>query len=67
MDDEATIKRLQDKYTSVVKIGSKWNTYLQIDHQGFCVVEQTTKKRAQWYAKMLAIALARVESKAPHQ
>jgi hypothetical protein len=62
MDDEATIKRLQDKYTSVVKIGDKWNTYLQIDHKGFCVVEQTTKKRAQWFARMVAIALARVES-----
>ena len=62
MADKATIERLQDKYTSVVKIGDKWNTYLQIDHQGFCVVEQTTKKRAQWFARMLAIALARVES-----
>ena len=41
-------------------LGDKWNTYLQIDHQGFCVVEQTCRQRAQWFGKMLAIALERM-------
>jgi len=54
------VARMKKKYVLVRKIGDKWNTYLQIDHQGFCVVQQTTKKRAEWYGKMLAIALARV-------
>jgi hypothetical protein len=40
--------------------GNKWNTYLQIDHQGFTVVEQTTKKQAEFFGEMLAIALSRV-------
>ena len=34
-------------------------TYLEIDNQGFAVVEQTTKKRAEWYAKMVGIALSK--------
>jgi hypothetical protein len=54
------IRRLRKKYVSTKKIGDKWNTYLQIDHQGFCIIAQTTKERALWYGKMLAIALARV-------
>lgn len=56
----AVIRRLRKKYVTTKKIGDKWNTYLQIDHQGFCIVAQTTKKRAEWYGKMLAVALARV-------
>jgi hypothetical protein len=55
-----TLKRVKKRYVRVVKIGDKWNTYLQIDHQGFCVVEQTTKRRAKWFADMLAIALQRL-------
>lgn len=55
-----TIQQLRKKYTRVVKIADKWNTYLQIDHQGFCVVQQTTEKRAKWYAMQLAIALYRM-------
>ena len=57
---KAAIRRLRKRYVSVKKIGDKWNTYLQIDHQGFCVVEQTTKRRADWYGNMLALALSRV-------
>ena len=60
--ESAIVKRLRKKYVRTVKIGDKWNTYLQIDHQGFCVVEQTTKKRADFYGKMLAIALSRVSA-----
>jgi hypothetical protein len=54
------IKTLKKKYVITTKIGHKWNTYLQIDHQGFCVVEQTTKKRANWFGDMLASALSRI-------
>jgi IS1 family transposase len=56
------IRRLRKKYVRTVKMGDKWNTYLQIDHQGFCVVQQTTKKRAEFFGKMLAIALSRVSA-----
>ena len=56
------VSRLRRRYTRVVKMGDKWNTYLQIDHQGFCVVEQTTRERAQWFGKMLAVALDRMLS-----
>lgn len=54
------VSRLRRRYTRVVKMGDKWNTYLQIDHQGFCVVEQTCRHRAQWFGKMLAVALERM-------
>ena len=58
--DKKLVARMKAKYVRVKKMGDKWNTYLQIDHQGFCVVEQTTKKRAEFFGKMLSIALARV-------
>lgn len=29
------VSRLRRRYTRVVKIGDQWNTYLQIDNQGF--------------------------------
>lgn len=61
-DEKRIIARMKKKYVRVKKIGDKWNTYLQIDHQGFTVVEQTTKKRAEFFAKMLAIALTRVSA-----
>ena len=54
------VSRLRRRYVRTVKIGDKWNTYLQIDHQGFCVVEQTSRQRAQWFGKMLAVALERM-------
>ena len=54
------VSRLRRKYTRTVKIGEQWNTYLKIDHQGFCVVEQTCHHRAKWFGKQLAIALARM-------
>lgn len=53
-------KQILKKYVRVVKIEDKWNTYLQIDHQGFSVVEETTLKRARWFGKQLAIALERL-------
>jgi hypothetical protein len=57
---QRSVGRIRRRYTRVVKIGDKWNTYLQIDHQGFCVVEQTCRHRAQWFGKMLAVALERM-------
>jgi cysteinyl-tRNA synthetase len=60
--DKKLIRRMKEKYVRVKKMGDKWNTYLQVDHQGFSVVEQTTKKRAEFFGKMLAIALARVNA-----
>jgi len=48
------------KNVRVVKMAEKWNTYLMIDHQSFSVCEQTTKKRAQWFGKMLAVSLQRL-------
>jgi hypothetical protein len=60
--DKKLAARMKEKYVQVKKIGDKWNTYLQIDHQGFSVVEQTTKKRAEFFGKMLAIALSRVNA-----
>ena len=56
----ADVRTMRKKYIRVVKIGEAWNTYLQIDHQGFCVVEQTTRQRANWFSKMLAVALVRL-------
>ena len=55
-----TVNEVKEKYVRVVKINGKWNAYLQIDQQGFCVCEQTTKKRANWYADMLTAALQRL-------
>ena len=61
-EEKRLVARMKKKYVRVRKMGDKWNTYLQIDHQGFIVVEQTTKERAGFYAKMLAIALTRVNA-----
>lgn len=52
--------RLRRRYTRILKVGSRWNTYLKIDDQSFYVVEQTSRARARWFADMLAIALERL-------
>ncbi len=57
------VNQIQKCYTRVVKIGTKWNTYLQVDHQNFCIVEQAGHRRALWYRKMLVQALERLENK----
>lgn len=59
-EDFMNASAIQAKYTKVVKIAGKWNCYLQIDQQGFCVADNRTKKEAVWYAKMLGIALERL-------
>ena len=55
-----TTKEIRKRYTRVVKVGGEWVAFLQIDHQGFAVCELTSRRRARWYADMLAIALERM-------
>lgn len=56
-----TISNIQKLYTRVIKMGGTWDTYLQIDHQGFRLAHQVkNKKDAQWLARMMAIALKRM-------
>ncbi len=55
-----TVQEIQNKYTRIVKQDSKNLAYLQIGHQGFCVCPGTTKVRAKWFCKMLAVALSRL-------
>lgn len=55
-----TESRLLRRYVVTRKFGAEWSTYLQIDHQGFCVVENRSRADALWYGRMLAIALARM-------
>ena len=43
-----------------VRFVDGYTVYLQIDHQGFAAVEDTTKKRADWYRDQIAIALERL-------
>ena len=51
---------IEKTYIRIEKIDGKWSCVLQIDQQGFFVVEKSTKKRAAWYGKMLSIALERM-------
>jgi hypothetical protein len=55
-----TPKDFEKKYARYLKIGGKWAVYLQIDHQGFMVTDERTKKEAKWYARQLGIALHRM-------
>ena len=55
-----TINSIRKRYIRTFKVGDGWTTYLQIDHQSFCVVDDTTRERARWFGKMLAIALERM-------
>lgn len=48
------------KYTRIAKMGDKWNAYLVVGVQSFCVVEQVSKTKAGWYAKMLAFAIENI-------
>jgi hypothetical protein len=60
--EDPAVRRIRKRYVRTVKIGHAWDTYLQIDHQGFCVVDRTTRERARWFGRMLAVALARMLS-----
>lgn len=57
---DSAAQRLRERYVRVVKIGDKWNAYLTIGVQFFSVVEQTSRERAQWFGRMLGIALGRL-------
>ena len=58
-----TISEVKRKYTKLEKMTDGWCLYLQIDHQGFLIIEATSKKQANWWAEMLAIALKRLIEK----
>ena len=51
------IGRIRKKYTRVAKIFNRWSAFMEIDGQGFCIVEDTTYERAKWFCRMAAIAL----------
>ena len=51
---------IRQRYTRVVKINERWNCYLKIDYQEFCVVEKTTYRNAHRFGKMLSQALERM-------
>lgn len=50
-------KRIAKDYVRVVQIADAWNTYVNIEFQSFCIVEQTTKERAIYFGEMMASAL----------
>ena len=52
-----TYNEICRRYTRIVKTNGKWNCYLKIDFQEFCVVEKTTYRRAKRYKEMLSVAL----------
>ena len=53
-------KELEKKYTRASMIDGKWSVFMQIDHQSFTVVYDTTKARSNWHRNMLSIALDRL-------
>lgn len=55
-----TLTQVRRRYTRVVQAGPHWKTFIQIDHQGFCIVDETDRARAYWFAKMAAVALHRL-------
>ena len=54
------ITDIKRKYTRVVRCGDGWFTLLSVGVQSFGVVGATSHRRAEWFAKMLAIALAKL-------
>lgn len=60
MKTKLTTAAIRKRYVRTRKMGDSWSTYLQVDHQGFLIVENSSRSRAQWFGKMLAIALARL-------
>lgn len=57
------IPNLESEFIKIKQQDGGWNCYLQIDHQSFCIIENTTKKRAKWYGEMLSKALERMINK----
>lgn len=70
MTDDPLVQEMLDRYTLVSPTidtpvdlpddSPIWGCWLQIDHQTFGVVEDTERSRAEWFARQLAIALARL-------
>ena len=52
--------RLRRRYTRIVKQPDGFAAFVQIEHQGFCVVEGTSRRRANWFRSQVSIALARL-------
>lgn len=57
---ESAIQKFKARYTFARKVGGKWNAFLRVDHQSFCIVQQDTYSSAQWYRRQAAIALFRL-------
>jgi hypothetical protein len=53
-------RRMRRGYTRVHKSTGLAKTYIRIDHQEFEICEWTSVVRANWFADMAAIALARL-------
>jgi len=52
-----TRKEIKRRYTHVTKVLGIWNCYFQVGGQSLWVCSDPTKKRANWYADMLTIAI----------
>ena len=53
-------KEIKEQYTRILGSRGSWNTYLQIDQQGFLLVGPTGIKQATWVANMITAALERL-------
>ena len=53
-------RRMRCSYTRVYECTGLATTYIRIDHQEFKICEWTSVVRANWFADMAAIALARL-------
>ena len=62
---EEAIAEVKRKLTSLFKCGRQWGARLVIDHQSFTIVEQTTRRSAEWTRRQLAIAIVRLISNKP--
>lgn len=51
------IDEIKAKYTYIAPQGGQWATFFHVGVQSFCVGENTNKRRAKWFASILAKAL----------
>lgn len=59
-----TLRQVRARYTAVNGAPRQgWRTILVIDHQSFTVYQGDNRRLAQWYRRMLAIALHRMLSR----
>lgn len=58
-----TGSEIREKHTRRRHVGGrKYNVYLAVECQSFCVVESVTLKAAEWWRDMLTIALKKLIS-----